>query len=115
MKSLQKVSLLKQEREAVETAVETLQQAVPIERVILFGSKARGDADTCSDFDLLLLTTRPLHWTEEKAIVETLFDIGIVYDVLFSPLCVSSDEWESNAFRALPIYQEILKDGAVVV
>jgi predicted nucleotidyltransferase len=51
MKSLQKVSLLKQER----AAVETLQQAVPIERVILFGSKARGDADDCSDFDLLLL------------------------------------------------------------
>src|SRR5262245_30541279 len=73
MKSLQKVSLLKQEREAVEMAVETLQQAVPIERVILFGSKARGDADDCSDFDLLLLTARPLHWTEEKAIVETLF------------------------------------------
>jgi hypothetical protein len=69
MKSLQKVSLLKQER----AAVETLQQAVPIERVILFGSKARGDADDCSDFDLLLLTARPLHWTEEKAIVETLF------------------------------------------
>jgi predicted nucleotidyltransferase len=114
MKSLQKVPLLKQEREAVETAVGTLQQTVPIERVILFGSKARGDADTCSDFDLLLLTTHPLHWKEEKAIVETLFDIGMAYDVIFSPLCVSSDEWESNTFQALPIYQEIWRDGAVV-
>jgi hypothetical protein len=38
----------------------------------------------------------------------------MAYDVIFSPLCVSSDEWESNTFRALPIYQEILRDGAVV-
>ena len=72
MKSLQKVPLLQQEREEVETAVETLKHAVPIERVILFGAKARGDADACSDVDLLLLPARPLYWKKEKAIVETL-------------------------------------------
>src|SRR5215813_11797994 len=81
MKSLQKVLLLKHGREAVETAVGTLQQTVPIERVILFGSKARGDADTCSDFDLLLLTARPLHWKEETAIVETLFCPHTIPDI----------------------------------
>jgi predicted nucleotidyltransferase len=114
MKSLQKAPLLQREREAVEMAVLALKQRFPIEQVILFGSKARGDADACSDVDLLLLTTRALHWQEEKAIVETLFDIGLAYDVLFSPLCVSSEEWEEDLFRELPIYQEILRDGAVV-
>jgi len=71
-KSLQKVPLLQQEREAVETAVGTLKHAVPIEWVILFGAKAREDADVYSDVDLLLLTAGPLHWKEAKAIVETL-------------------------------------------
>ena len=73
MKSLQKVPLLKPEREAVETAGGTLQQTMPIERVILFGSKARGDADTCSDFDLLLLTAHPLHW---NCVLDTFFHLG---------------------------------------
>jgi predicted nucleotidyltransferase len=86
----------------------------PIDHVILFGSKARGDADAYSDIDLLLLTARPLHWTEEKAVVEALFDVGMTYDVLFSPLCVSSEEWEGDFFQELPIYQEICRDGAIV-
>ena len=54
MKSLQKVPLLKQEREAVKRLSGRCNKLVPIERVILFGSKARGDADTCSDVDLLV-------------------------------------------------------------
>ena len=114
MKSLQEVPLLKTEHLAVEAAVRVLKMKFPIDHVILFGSKARGDADAYSDIDLLLLTARPLHWTEEKAIVEALFDIGMAYDVLFSPLCVSSEEWEGNLFQELPIYQEICRDGAVV-
>ena len=114
MKSLQQAPLLQREREAVEAAVRMLTMVFPIDHVILFGSKARGDADVYSDIDLLLLTARPLHWTEEKAIVEALFDIGMAYDVLFSPLCVSSEEWEGDLFQELPIYQEIRRDGAVV-
>jgi predicted nucleotidyltransferase len=114
MKSLQEAPLLKTEHQAVEAAVRVLKMKFPIDHVILFGSKARGDADAHSDIDLLLLTARPLHWTEEKAIVEALFDIGMAYDVLFSPLCVSSEEWEGDLFQELPIYQEICRDGAVV-
>ena len=114
MKSLQQAPLLQREREAVEAAVRILKMKFPIDQVILFGSKARGDADAYSDIDLLLLTTCPLRWTEEKAIVEALFDVGMAYDVLFSPLCVSSEEWQGDLFQALPIYQEICRDGAVV-
>ena len=114
MKSLQQAPLLKRERQAVEAAVRVLKVKFPIDHMILFGSKARGDSDAYSDIDLLLLTARPLHWTEEKAIVEVLFDIGMAYDVLFSPLCVSCEEWEGDLFQELPIYQEICRDGAVV-
>jgi hypothetical protein len=45
---------------------------------------------------------------------ESLFDIGMAYDVLFSPLCVSSEEWQGDLFQTLPIYQESCRDGAVV-
>jgi uncharacterized protein len=114
MKSLQQAPLLQRERQAVEAAVRGLKMKFPIDHVILFGSKARGEADAHSDIDMLLLTARPLHWTEEKAIVEALFDIGMAYDVLFSPWCVSCEEWEGDLFQELPIYQEICRDGAVV-
>lgn len=114
MKSIEKTSLVKKEREAIDAAVHVLKSQFSVEKIILFGSKTRRDYDEYSDIDLLLLTSRPLHWKEEKATVEALFDIGMKYDVLFSPLFASSDEWEGGLFMEFPIYKEIIKDGAIV-
>ena len=114
MKTWKKTALLKREREAVEAAVSVLKKQFPVERVILFGSKARGDSDEHSDIDLLLITSRSLHWKEEKAVVGALFDIGMEYDVIFSPLFASGDEWEGGIFAEFPIYQEVTRDGTIV-
>jgi predicted nucleotidyltransferase len=115
MKSFESVSLMKNESEAIEAAIRMLKSEFSVSKVILFGSKARGDHDEHSDIDLLVVASKLLHWKEEKAIVGTLFDIGIEYDVIFSPLFTSVDEWENGIFTEFPVYQEISRDGAVVL
>ena len=105
---------MKNESDAIEAAVRMLKSELSITKVILFGSKARGDYDEHSDIDLLVVTSRLLHWKEEKAVVEALFDIGMEYDVIFSPLFTFSDEWEEGIFTEFPVYREISQDGAVV-
>lgn len=114
MKKWYKIKLNQKERQAVEKAAEIIKKQFPIDQVILFGSKARGTSDQYSDIDLLLIGSKLLHWREEKAIVEILFQVGQEYNVIFSPLFTSSEEWEGKIFRQFPIYHEILKDGAVV-
>jgi uncharacterized protein len=114
MKTLEKKSLEKREELANEEAARRLKSEFSVEEMILFGFKARGDHDAFSDIDLLLITTKLLQWKDEKAVVEILFDIGMKYDVIFSPLFVSKEEWRSNLFREFPIYEEIVRDGAVV-
>jgi len=114
MKTLEEGILTKNEREGIEAAVERLKREFPVDKIVLFGSKARGDFDEHSDIDLLLITSRPLHWKEEKAVIEALFDIGMEYDVIFSPLFASSEEWEGALFRKFPVYKEIIRDGAIV-
>jgi predicted nucleotidyltransferase len=81
----------------------------------LFGSKARGDHDEHSDIDLLVVGSKLLYWKDEKIIVGALFDIGMKYDVIFRPLFTSVDEWENGIFTEFPVYQEISRDGAVVL
>ena len=115
MKTLKDTELLKREREAVESAIKILKKQYPVAKVILFGSKARGDGDERSDIDLLLITSHSLHWKEEKAIIGVLFDIGMKYDVIFSPLFASADEWEGGIFREFPLYQEVIRDGAIAL
>jgi predicted nucleotidyltransferase len=114
MRRFENAPLVGNERQAVEAVVKMLKEQFPIKRVILFGSKVRGDFDEYSDIDLLLITSRPLYWKEEKAIVDVLFDLGLAHDVIFSPLFASADEWESGIFKEYPIYREILKEGAIV-
>ena len=115
MKSLESASLMKNESEAIEAAIRMLKSEFSVSKIILFGSKARGDHGEHSDIDLLVVASKLLHWKEEKAIVGALFDIGMEYDVIFSPLFTSVDEWENGIFTEFPVYQEISRDGAVVL
>ena len=114
MKSLESAPLSKNEREAIDAAVMLLRERFPVGRVVLYGSKVRGDSEEYSDIDLLLITSKPLHWREEKTIVEMLFDLGMEYDVIFSPLFASSDEWDRGVFKEFPIYREIMEEGAII-
>ncbi len=115
MKSFERTSLMKNESEAIEEAIRMLKSEFAVSKIILFGSKARGDHDEHSDIDLLVVASKLLHWKEEKAIIGALFDIGMEYDVIFSPLFTSVDEWENVIFKEFPVYQEISQDGAVVL
>ena len=115
MKTFESVSLMKNESDAIKAAIRMLKSEFSVSKVILFGSKARGDHDKHSDIDLLVVASRLLHWKEGKAIVGALFDIGMEYDVIFSPLFTSVDEWENGIFTEFPVYREISRDGAVVV
>jgi predicted nucleotidyltransferase len=98
---------------AIEEARLLLQSRFPVEQLILFGSKARGDDDEESDIDLLVLTSRPLSRAERYAVSDSLFPIGLRHDVIFSPLIVSREEWESGIVSVLPIHDEILEHGVL--
>lgn len=114
MKELKNIALRENEHRAIETAVGELKEMYPVESVILFGSKSREGGDEFSDIDLLVVTGRTLHWQEEKAIVDRLFDIGMEFNVIFSPLFASQAEWDGGIFRQFPVYVDIMRDGALV-
>lgn len=114
MKVLKNIPLQGNDCQAIEIAGATLKKEFPVETVILFGSKSRCSDNEHSDTDLLLVTNRRLTWREEKAIIDRLFDIGMTFNVIFSPLFASHDEWEGGIFQTFPLYADIMRDGALV-
>jgi uncharacterized protein len=114
MKLLEKIKLKRSERIGIDKAVNVLTKLYPIKSIIMFGSKARGESDLHSDIDLLIICEQKLSWQEEKAIIEILFDIGIEFDIIFSPLFTIVNEWEGGIFKEFPIYDEIITDGVLV-
>lgn len=83
----------------------------PVERLVLFGSKARGDADRESDLDLLVLTSEPLSSAEQARVRDELRAIEYRHDVWFGPVLISSRQWKEGIYQVLPLRFEIERDG----
>jgi len=111
MKRFDDIDLSERDRLAIAAAAAVLRERFPVDRVVLFGSKARGEADHESDIDLLVLTTRSMTWEEQSRITEALYPLQLEHDVIFSPMIVSVDEWSTGLYHVLPIRKEVDRDG----
>jgi predicted nucleotidyltransferase len=114
MRAFDEVQLKPNDRAAVERAAQILRQRFPVERLILFGSKARGEDDAESDIDLLVLSSRPLSWRDRDAVMEALFDLQLELEVVFTPVVIPLDEWENGVYQVLPLRKEVERDGVLL-
>jgi len=96
--------------DSITLAVKSLLEAAPGSRVILFGSRARGDARPDSDIDFLVIepivTQRRL---EMVRLSDVLRDLGIHADVLV----VSQSDFAEWADEPGTVYHEAARTGKV--
>jgi uncharacterized protein len=100
------------ERLALEAFVHGLQEQYPeqVVRVVLFGSKARGDSDDESDLDVLVVVDDG-DWKFRDAVTLVAFEPMLDYDVVLSPLIVDVDEYDWWQEYHAPIYRHIRSEG----
>jgi predicted nucleotidyltransferase len=92
----------------------TVKKTEPKATLILYGSYARGDFDTDSDLDLLVLVDKEhITRSDQKRIKYPLYDIEFDTGVLISPLILSNKEWES-IHRKTPFFENVSKEGQVL-
>jgi len=86
-------------------------QLLPNEKVILFGSQARGDAREDSDWDLLVVLNKKGKKTfEDEDNYGYPFDkMGWNYGVAINAILYSIEEWEER--KITPFYKNVEKEG----
>jgi predicted nucleotidyltransferase len=100
------------DRAAITEYIESICGQFPdrILSVVLFGSKARGDADDESDIDLLVLVD-----VEDNEFRSELWhiasDVSLDYYVVISPRVISQDRWAETRRIRMPLYRAIEADG----
>lgn len=83
-----------------------------LERIILYGSVAKGQQTEESDIDIALLVRG---YTEEMhdRMIDFTVDLELEYNKIFSVLLIDYDnfkEWET----VLPFYRDVRKDGIML-
>jgi predicted nucleotidyltransferase len=84
-------------------------ELLPNERMILFGSQARGDERPDSDWDLLLLLhkTKKEETDEDKAYQFVL--MGWEYGTYLSIKIYTNEQWEKG--KIFPFYKNVEREG----
>jgi predicted nucleotidyltransferase len=113
MKTLESSNLTSIQREALNMLREKLFHEFDIERIILYGSAARGEATADSDIDVLIVTTNPKSRWQQHQITDVVFEVNLQYDTTFSSLIVDRNEWK-NGYSFLLLQDEIANEGVEV-
>lgn len=86
-----------------------------LDKVILYGSYARGDYNEHSDIDIMILTTLKDEEIEktEPMLFDLAFDFQMDYGVDISVVVKNKDQFE-YWLEALPFYNNVKKEGVVL-
>jgi predicted nucleotidyltransferase len=86
----------------------------PGAQIILYGSRARGDAQPDSDWDLLILLDGVVDLARERAIWHRLYPLELDLEEVLCPVVLSRQDWGSALYQAMPFHQNVDQDGLVL-
>jgi predicted nucleotidyltransferase len=88
-------------------------QLLPNDRMILFGSQARGDARPDSDWDLLVLLDKPRKEETDEDKAYELVLMGWEHGSYLSIKIYTKEQWETRKYS--PFYENVVNDGIEII
>lgn len=89
---------------------EVIKSIDPTAQVILFGSRARGDAKQDSDRDVLILVNSTITLKIERAFRYKLYDLEPETGEVFSTFICNKQVWNTK-HKVTPFYRSIKNEG----
>ena len=84
-----------------------------LEKIVLYGSVARGSDTEGSDVDIALVMRGKLDSDTEDRVSDFVVDMNLKYDKVFSVIDIDADHFRTW-LEVLPFYQSVEKEGIVL-
>ncbi len=85
-----------------------------IKEVVLFGSRASGEAREDSDYDVLIILDSKHDWDFWSKVMGFVYELELEYDILFNVFMISTDELRNSPRGAQPIFKNAVREGIYV-
>jgi len=91
-----------------------LQQRVALHRLVLFGSRARGDAEPDSDMDVLVVLDGDADDAARDCVSDCAWEAAYRDGIVVVPVVFGRDEWEKGPERSSLLAQAVELEGVPV-
>lgn len=89
---------------------DTVHKASPSARVILYGSRARGDAHPNSDWDVIIIVDEPkVDFQSFMSLGNPLYDIADENDIEINPIIYTKSQWQNS--KPTLFKHNVMKEG----
>jgi uncharacterized protein len=106
-------ALVGEEAALLQRVRDAFRAVEPGARIILYGSRARGDAEPDADWDFLILLDGPVDQRRAARVRHRLFDLKLALDgcPVLSAVVESEAQWNTPLFRAMPFHESVTREG----
>jgi len=87
---------------------------LPLWKMFLFGSRARGDAEPDSDMDVIVILNEPVETSTDRLVSEDAWEVGLGRGLVISPVVFSRKEWEEGPERFSLLALAVQREGVAV-
>jgi uncharacterized protein len=87
---------------------------MPDADLILYGSRAWGDAQEYSDYDILVLVDEPVSITLKDQILSSIYPLELETGAMLTLVTYNRRQWESLPYKEMPFHRNVERDGVMV-
>ena len=102
------------DKKILEKLKSLLRERISLHQLILFGSRARNDADRCSDLDAVVIVDGTVDEMTRAIVSDCAWEAGFEHGVVIVPVVFGLEEWESGPESGSLLVQAVKAEGIPV-
>ena len=114
MKTLDSWTSETADTELLRRCKEAITNVVPDATVILYGSRARGDAGEYSDYDIMVIVNQTVNMALKERILDNIFPIELETGAVLTYIVHNKEKWDSPLYRVIPLHKNVERDGVIL-
>jgi len=91
-----------------------IRQVVADADVILYGSRARGDANEYSDYDILVLIDGAVSIYLKERFVDQTLPLELETGAVLTLITYNRQQWDTPLYRAMPFHKNVDSEGVLL-